>query len=523
MLRFLGMKAGGMARHRLWPVLTASLLFLGPVCVGPVRASEIRVGFTQDAVTLDPAIPGNALTETILRNMFDGLLTRDPQMRIVPEIAESWRRVDKLTYEFKLRPGVRFHDGTEVTADDVKFTMDRVLAGKIGGQTSPRRDLLGPLAHVDIVDPQTLHFVLSAPWPLLPAMLPFQEIVSRAFAQKVGDEGMLSQENGAGPFKLVEWRRGDSIIMQRVPDYYGGSPDIGKPGPALVDRLIFKVMPDNAARVAALLAGDVDIINNLPVSAMRQVQASGNAEVALSNGTRSNFVAINTSKPPFDDARVRRALNHAVDKKLIIARLLNGNAVQLRGVLSPDAFAFKPDLPEYAYDPARAKALLTEAGAGGLTLTIDTDGPQKEIAEAIAAMLGRAGVQAKVQVWETAVLVPVWRDAKTRAARDLLLSSWGNATLDPSDIMMPAIRSLGRGNYSGFTNAEVDRLLDAADVEVDAEKRKQAYFRVQDIVTDAAPWIFLYLPKDIYGVSKRVHGWKPQPDGKINLFRASVD
>ncbi len=510
-----------MRKQHLWPALAVSLALLCPP--RSAGASEIRVGFTQDAVTLDPAIPGNALTETIIRNMFDGLLTRGPDMKIVPEIAESWQRVDPLTYEFKLRDGVRFHDGTPVTADDVKFTMDRVLAGKIGGQTSPRRDLLGPLQHVDIVDPKTLRFVLAAPWPLLPAMLPFQEIVSRAFAQKVGDDGMLTQENGAGPFKLVEWRRGDSIIMAQVPDYYGGSPEIPKPGPALVDRIIFKVMPDNASRVAALLAGDVDIINNLPVSAMRQVQASDDAVVALSNGTRTNFLTINTTKPPFNDIRVRQALNHAVDKKLIISRLLNGNAAQLNGVLSPDAFAFKPDLPEYAYDPARAKAMLAEAGAANLALTIDTDGPQKEIAEAIAAMLGRAGVQAKVQVWETAVMVPVWRDPKSRAARDLLLTSWGNATLDPSDIMMPAIRSGGRGNYSGFASPEVDRLLDAADVEIDQDKRKAAYFRVQDIVTAEAPWIFLYLPKDIYGVSKRVHDWKPQPDGKINLLRARVD
>src|SRR5260370_30040301 len=155
------------------------------------------------------------------------------------------------------------------------------------------------------------------------------------------------------------------------------------------------------------------------------------------------------------------------------------------------------------YDPAKAKAMLAEAGAGGLTLTIDRDGPQKEIAEAIAAMLGRAGVQAKVQVWETAVLVPVWRDPKTRAARDLLLTSWGNATLDPSDIMMPAIRSGGRGNYAGYSNPEVDRLLDAADVEADQEKRRAAYFRVQDIVNSKAPGLFLYLPNDIHCVRRR--------------------
>jgi peptide/nickel transport system substrate-binding protein len=485
--------------------------------------AEIRVGFSQDAVTLDPARPGNSLTETIVRNMYDGLVTRAPDMRLVPELAESWHLVDPNTYEFRLRPGVHFQDGSPLTADDVKFTIDRVLNGKIGGQVSPRRDLLGPLERVDIIDPRTVRFVMKVPWPLLPVMLPYQEIVSKAFVAKVGDDGLLTQVDGAGPFRLVEWRRGDSITMERDPNYWGGSPDIPPVGPARVERLVFKVMPDNASRVAALLAGDVDIIDALPVAAIRQVNASGVANAVTVNGTRSNYVSINVAKPPFNDVRVRRALNYAVDKKLIITKLLDGNAAELNGVLSPDAFAFKADLPEYAYDPARARSLLAEAGAQHLAPVIDCEASQKEIAEAIAAMLQRVGIAAKVQVWETAVLLPLWRDPKSRAAHDLFLTSWGNATLDPDDIMMPVIRGGGRGNYAGYSNDEVNKLLDAADVEVDPDKRKALYARVQEAVNADAPWVFLWLPKDIYGISRRVHDWQPRPDSKMNLFRASVE
>jgi peptide/nickel transport system substrate-binding protein len=497
-------------------------LLLGGFCQ-PALAAEIHVGFTQDALTLDPGNPGNRDTETIIRNIYDGLLTRDAAMRVVPEIASSYAQPSPTVYEFKLRDDVRFHDGTPLTAEDVKFTFERILSGRIGGQTNPRKDLLGPLERVEIVDARTVRFVLKAPWPLLPAMLPFQEIVSEAFVKKVGDAGMVSQTDGTGPFKLVEWRRGDEIVMERAPDYYGGSPDIPPVGPARVDRVIFKVMPDNASRVAALLGGDVDIINSLPVSAIRQVEASPNARVVTVNGTRSFFLAINNDKAPFTDKRVRQALNHAVDRKLIIARLLNGNATPLNGVLSPDAFGFDPNLPEYAYDPGRAKALLAEAGAAALQLTIDTDGASKEIAEAIASMMQRSGVQAKVQVWETAVIVPIWRDAGKRRDHDLFLSSWGNASLDPSDIVMPTIRSGGRANISGYANPEVDMLLDAAEVELDALKRKALYMRAQEIVNADAPWVFLWLPKDIYGLSKRLRNWQPAPDGKINLHRATVE
>src|ERR1700730_130995 len=162
------------------PSLALSGLALSGLA-SPSLAAEIHVGFTQDALTLDPGNPGNRDTETIIRNIYDGLLTRDAAMRVVPEIAASYAQVSPTIYEFKLRDNVRFHDGTPLTAQDVKFTFDRILSGHIGGQTNPRKDLLGPLERIEIVDAHTVRFVLKAPWPLLPAMLPFQEIVSEAF------------------------------------------------------------------------------------------------------------------------------------------------------------------------------------------------------------------------------------------------------------------------------------------------------------------------------------------------------
>ncbi|GAB4179444.1 MAG: ABC transporter substrate-binding protein [Thalassobaculales bacterium] len=487
-------------------------------------AQELRVGFTQDALTLDPANHRSRETETVIRNMMDGLLTRDAKMAVVPELAESYVQVDALTYDFTLRQGVTFHDGQAMTAEDVKFTFDRLTKpGAMGGQTSPRQSLLGPLSEVTIRDQRTVRFTLKEPWPILPPMLPFQEVVSKAFTEKHGSAALATMVNGTGPFKLVEWRRGDAVIMERFAGYYGGATDIPPVGPAKVERVIFKVIPDNAARVAALLAGEVHIINELPPSAMRQVEASSTARVAAVNGTRTFFVAFNTAKKPFDDVRVRRALNHAVDKKLIIARILNGTATPLNGVLSPDAFAFNDALPEYRYDPDLARRLLAEAGVSNLSLTIDTQGAFKEVAEAIAAMLQRVGVQARAQIWEGAVLTPIWQNKDRRAERDMFLTSWGNGSLDPSDIMMPTLRSGGRGNSAGYQNAEVDRLIDAADIEVDRAKRRQMYLDAQAKVNADAPWIFLWLPQDLYGVSRRLKGWQPSADSRINLHDAYLE
>ncbi|MCU0984648.1 MAG: ABC transporter substrate-binding protein [Acetobacteraceae bacterium] len=488
------------------------------------RAREVRVGVSQDALTLDPANHRNRETQTVIRNIHDGLLTRDADMRIQPEIAESWRQIDAKTYEFRIRAGIRFHSGDQLTAADIKFTFDRLVkANAMGGQTSPRKGLLGPLEDTVIVDDRTVRMVLESPWPILPAMLPFQEVVNSRQVARVGQEGMQTKPDGCGPFRLAEWRRGEAVIMERFADYYGGSTEIPGAGPAQIDRAIFRVMPENSARIAALLAGEVDIISELPASAMRQIEASQNAQVMKVNGTRTFFVSLNTAKPPFNDVRVRRALNHALDKGAIISRILNNTATPLRGVMSPDAFAFNADLPEYAHDVARARALLAEAGvAQGTELVIDTVAALKEIAEAIAALLSRTGLRVRAQVWEGAVLTPMWQTPERRRERDMYLTSWGNGALDPSDIMVPTLRTAGRGNSAGFSNTEVDRLLDAAETEADQGKRAAMYQRAQAIVTEEAPWIFLWLPQDIYGVARRVQNWRPQADSRINLHRVRV-
>ncbi len=487
-------------------------------------AREVRVGVAQDALTLDPANHRNRETQNVIRNIHDGLLTRDADMRIQPEIAESWRQIDATTYEFRIRSGIRFHSGDPLSAADIKFTFDRLMKDNaMSGQTSPRKGLLGSLEDTVVVDDRTVRMILSAPWPILPAMLPFQEVVNRRQVERVGQEGMQTRPDGCGPFRLAEWRRGEAVIMQRFAEYYGGSTEVPVAGPAQIDRAIFRVMPENSARIAALLAGEVDIISELPASAMRQVEASRNAQVMKVNGTRTFFVAMNNAKAPFNDVRVRRALNHALDKAAIISRILAGTATPLRGVMSPDAYAFNPDLPEYAHDVARARALLTEAGvAQGTEMVIDTTAALKEIAEAIAALLSRTGLRVRAQVWEGAVLNPMWQAPDRRRDRDMYLNSWGNGALDPSDIMVPTLRTGGRGNFAGFSNGEVDRLLDAAETEADQGKRAEMYRRAQAIVTEQAPWIFLWLPQDIYGVARRVQNWRPQADSRINLHRVRL-
>lgn len=504
-------------------LLASALAALMPAAV--VSASEIRVGFTAEPLTLDPGNHRNRDTETVIRNLSDGLLTRDAEMKVVPEIAESFTQTSPVTFEFKIRKGVKFHDGTELTPEDVKFTLDRLtVEGGMGeGQTSPRQSLLGPVKDVEIVGGDTIRINLSEPWPLLPAMLPFQELVSKAFTEKTGTAGMATAINGTGPFKLVEWRKGDSIIMARFDDYYGGSPDIPPVGKACADRAIFKFIPEAASRVAALLAGDVDIINDLPPFSVKQVEANPNTAVMTVNGTRSVFLALNLRGDKFDDIKVRQAFAHALDKNLLIDRILGGNAVSIEGILSPAAFGASPDLPKYTHDPEKAKALLAEAGyANGIDVTIDATGADKDMAEAISAVLGKAGIRAKVAIGENAQVMAKWDPKNDKNDGDVFFTSWGNGSLDPFDIFVPTHYTLARGNRSGYSNTEVDSLLDQGSVELDPAKRAALYQKAEAIVNAELPYLYLWVPKDIYGVSKRVSGWQPSADARINLHDACV-
>ncbi|MCB9945865.1 MAG: ABC transporter substrate-binding protein [Geminicoccaceae bacterium] len=509
--------------------LSTSLLALAVMAgaaAGDLHASEIKVGFTLDALTLDPANHRKRETETILRNMYDGVVTRDANMQVVPQLAESFTQVDPTTWEAKLRSGVTFHDGSPLTAGDVAFTFHRLIdENAMDGQTSPRKGLLGPLVDVEAVDDSTVRFRLSEPWPILPAMLPFQEVVSKSFTEAAGPGGLAERENGTGPFRLAEWRKGEAVIMDRYDDYYGGSTEIPPVGPACVERAIFQIIPESSSRVAALLAGDVDIINELPPSDIATVENSDNAKVMTVNGTRSFYIALNMEKPPFDNVKVREALAHAIDKQLVIDKILNGLAVPIEGILSPDAFAFDPALAGHPYDPDKTASLLEEAGLGdGIDVTMDVEGAFKDIAEAVASLLTKAGIRTTVQVGEGSQLVDKWRTegAKVREG-DMWFTSWGNGTLDPYDIFNPVLMTDARGNSSGYANPELDGLLTAASTETDADKRMQLYIQAQDLVQKDVPMVFLWVPQDVYGVSKRVSGWQPSADSRINLHDACVD
>jgi peptide/nickel transport system substrate-binding protein len=503
--------------------LKALPLLAALAAAAPTAASEIRVGITADIQTLDPQNYRDRTTQMVIGNLCDGFFLRtgrDPELAVIKEWVES---DGGKTIDVTIRDGVKFHDGSVLTAEDVKFTFDRMTKdGAIDGKTSPRKSFVGPLTSVEVTGPLRVRLTLSAPYPILAGSLTTEPVLSKRFVERVGAAGMATQVNCTGPFKLAAWNRGDNIVMERFADYYGGPPTIPPAGPARFDRLTFKVIPETASRVAALLAGEIDIATEVPVFMRRQIDGSRRAKVVAVDGTRTFFVALNNTKAPFNDIRVRHAANHAVDRKLIVDKVLAGTGTLVNGVLSQDSFGSHPNLPAYAYDLRRARALLAEAGyPNGLDITLDALGANKDWAESIAQMLTEAGIRTKVQIWEGAVISPLWVN-HDKKERDAYLTSWGNGGLDPNGIFNPTLATRDRGNHSGFSNPKVDELLGKAQFETDKAKRTAMYNEAEEIVNRQAPWIFLWVPQDIYGIAHTVRDWQPHPSQMMYMHRATV-
>lgn len=487
-------------------------------CRRKATVETLAIGIDQDVPTLDPAMHRSRTVESVVRNMFDGLVTRDTSMRVVPEIAESWRRVDDLTWEFVIRPGIQFHNGDPLDVEDAVYTIWRTITPEaVGGQSSPRKGLLGSVCSAEARDERTLRITTTEPYPILPKMLAFHEIAPKRYINQVGDEEFARNPVGAGPFRFVQHVPGERIVMERFADYYGGSPDIPEVGPAKVERLVFLPIPEVATRLGALFAGEIDIAEKVPPHAAELVANDRTTHLSTATGTRTFFFGLNCARPPFDDLRVRKAFAHGLDIPRMVEHILGGYATTLAGPLTPAAFGFDEALKRHPYDPRRAKALLREAGVEeSLTVELDCEDVNRELAEAAAAQLSELGVSVRARVWKWDVLQPLLKAGE----RAMFLTSWGNASLDPAGILPPIFMTDARGNYMGYSNPRLDDALGEANLIFDAERRRSLFVEVQRIVHEDVPAIFGWATEELYGVADRVQNWQARSDAMLMMHRA---
>jgi peptide/nickel transport system substrate-binding protein len=311
------------------------------------------------------------------------------------------------------------------------------------------------------------------------------------------------------------------IVLERFAEYYGGAKALPPVGPPRLDRVVFRMMPDLSARLEALDAGEVHIIQDVPPDVARQLADASSILVKATVGTRPKFVDLNVTLPPLDDVRVRQALNYAVDASRILAEQAGGYGVILRGPLSPANLYADPDLQPYGYDPEKARALLAHAGyrPEDISFQIDAYGTYVRIAEAVAEQLVQFGMDVTVRPSDYGTLRPRLLNCERQA----FLRDWGDSAFDPIGYVEAKWQTrientqAGRGNYACYSNSAVDELIVAGASEPSPEVRREIYGRMQRLIQQDAPAVFLYVPQEIEACSARVQNWEPSPDGRINL------
>ncbi len=507
----------------------------------PPARDVLIVAMAAAPVSLDPADHRTRESENVIRNMFDGLVTRDTRSGVHMELAESMEWVDDVTLEVKLRQGVKFHDGVDMTADDVVFTFERIIGENMieypEPHSSPRKGLIAPLESIEKVDDYTVRMHFSGPWPPAMQLLVHQQIVPKHYLEEVGTEGFVAQPIGTGPFKFTSTKGLEEVVMERFDDYYGGAPDLEPVGPACVTQAVFRIIPEASTRVAALLAGEVDIIQQVPAELIDTLSQTPGIQVKTAPGTQPKWMEMNVNQPPFDDVQVRQALNHAVDKDLIVEAIYGGRAVTLPGPLSPYNNFVNTSLVPYPYDPDRAQALLSEAGwtdsDGDGTLdkdgqpfafTIDTLEEWRPLAEAVASQFRDVGIDANVRFWDYSVVKPMLQAGERMA----YLDDWGDSAFDPVGHFEAKWhgfvegQAYGRGNFSGYNNERVNELIKLGETTSDVAERQQIYDEAQQIVYDEAPAVFLVLPEEAEASRADILNWEPASDSRVNLHDVCV-
>lgn len=465
--------------------------------------------------TLDGQQTASAAVYGITLSMSDTLLTRDKTGKLQPGLATSYKSIDDKTWEVKLREGVTFHNGEPFTGEAVKYSFGRVLDPAL---KSVHASALSVLAGVEVVDPHTVRIMTKAPDPSLPGRLSMQygQMLPPKYAAEVGPEGFAKKPIGAGPFKFVSWVKDDAVTLEAVPGHWR------QPRAKTV---IFKPVPEGAARVAGIKTGAVDLATAIPpidFESIKNGERTTGIEVTSNRSYLMNLDTINFE--PFKDKRVRQALNYAVDVESIIKNTLNGYGRAIATSVVPEAFAYDASIKPYPHDPDKAKALLAEAGyANGFEVGLDTtDGryPQdKEIATVLAGQLEKVGIRVKVQTFEWGSFYQGVQAKKRAPIHNIGMST---ELFDPDNTFSTHFHSERGKIWARWHNEEFNRLADIGRSTLDEAKRKEALMQAQKIQHDEAPMIFLHQITYLYGLNKRVSGWEPTNMEPLLIWSAAV-
>jgi peptide/nickel transport system substrate-binding protein len=487
--------------------LSASALLLA-AALGSANAQTLRIG-TQSPFVIDPHQVFLGPDMAAAREIYDTFVGRDSDSNWVPALAVSWHMADPKTWEFKLREGVTFSDGTPFTADDVAFSLERVRTLKT---PSSYLSNMRSITSWQVVDPLTIRIMTDRPNAVLPGQLTNIFIVSKKIVSAVPQDDVMSGKAavGTGPFRVTAFTRGVSLDLVRNDRYWGPKPDW--------DTVHERVMTNDATRVAALLAGDIDLADDIPPTDVRRLSTETAVRVAKHPSDRVMYVQPNTladtlptftdtagaplGKNPLRDQRVRQAISLAIDRNGLANRAFEGEAIPASQLVPPGFGAYDPKLPVLPFDPAKARQLLTEAGypsgfGMNVACTNDRYVADEKVCQFLGQMLSRIGIKAQVETQPGSIIFS--RSRPTGSPYGLMFAGQSNsASRDPTHVLSLALHSydpqggLGSSNRGGFSDPALDRLIDAAVSRV-GEDRETALHDAMMAGIDTGATIPLYV------------------------------
>ncbi|TKX69152.1 ABC transporter substrate-binding protein [Halorubrum sp. SP9] len=470
---------------------------------------ELGVTMGQMDSGLDPQDHAETNTEIITGQMYEGLLDRDKEGGIIAGLANEWERTDDGSVRFTLRDGVTFHNGDDLTAEDVRFSIRRIAFNDVG-IVSPQTNDLGPVSEVTTGDGEvTVSFDGYNP-------IAFQlfatngDVMQQSWVEEHGSDYINRNANGTGPFRLTEYQSGNVVRYGPNEDYWDGAP--------AVDELSMSASSESSTRVNQLLAEEADIVTNVPPNEVSRVNSSDVATINSVASARIIFLQMRYDVEPFSSQQFRQAMNHAVDVGSIIENVLNGFGNLTAQPTLEGHVGYNPDIEPYPYDPAEAERLVEESGYAGAEITLQTPIGRYlrdvEIAQAAANQIDSlSNVSCELQQREFSSLV---QDVTAPSIEDrphFTLLGWGNAEFDGSQTLTPLLSS--EGALTVLKNDELDGLLEEAETTRDSDERVDILQEANQLAHDLAPWVFMHQQFSVYGVSSDI-SWEPRADEFID-------
>lgn len=506
------LKAGSLKRIGAGVVLLAMLVVM--MAAGPVAAAskdKIVIYHAGGIGNLHPYSDSLSPAYAIWEHMMEPLVEVDMEQRkYVPKLAESWEFKGK-EWVFKLRKGIKFHDGSPFTAKDVIFSFNRMKTDKKSLQRRQLRDI------VEMTAPDDYTVVLKTKKPSIVLLDALQSrfIMSKASADKYGKD-VDKHPNGTGPYKFESFKRDGELVLVRNDEYWG-------PRKPQVKTMIWRKVTEEAARVAALEAGQADVINAVPAHDVARLKKNPKVDIKAVPGLRVYFLAMNPAFKPWDNKLVRQAANYAVDPTPIIKHIFDGAGFVLQGAGAPHNIGYDPNSKRYPYDPKKARELLAKAGyPNGVDVKLFYSAGRypkdTESLQAIVGQMKKAGFNVELVSQEWAVF---WGKGGVNGGKQPFYYVGRGSVLDVNTHLNQYFRSGASKRVSGYKNPELDRVIDAEQQEPDPQKREKLLHQAGRIVMEDAPWIPLWNLADIYGTARNIE-WKPRPDERVRTNEMTI-